>query len=160
MNAAQHSRLQIRLNMLEVETDLLGPVTNAAIVLHAYTQSAEALVAATDPSHAAIYAPMFFADQWLVQLRAFADAVRAIATDDAFRPAATDTATAFKAIFPGLAAGPPLTFVTVTQGNVLAIRAERAVETPISEEALAKLETITAALVDALPSRAPVRAAS
>jgi hypothetical protein len=159
MNIAEQSRLHIRLNGLEIAVDLVTPVINAAIIHRAYDRAEQEFRAAASPSATDVYGRLYFAEQWLAQVRSFADALREVAKDELFIVPAKAAAKVYDELFPGVGVQRDLKLVMVSEGQMLTAGPEGEARFPISAEAVIALEAILIALVDALPSRPALKAA-
>ena len=159
MNITEQSRLQVRLNGLEITADLVTPVIYAAIVQRAYARAEDDFRTAAAPSATDVYGRLYFAEQWLVQIRAFADALREVAKEEVFIVPAKAAAKVYDELFPGVGIGRDLKLVMVSDGQVLAAGPDGEARFPISAEAVIALEAILIALVDAMPSRPSLKAA-
>ena len=117
------------------------------------------VIAAAAPSATDVYGRLYFAEQWLVQIRAFADALREVAKEEVFIVPAKAAAKVYDELFPGVGIGRDLKLVMVSDGQVLAAGPDGEARFPISAEAVIALEAILIALVDAMPSRPSLKAA-
>jgi hypothetical protein len=90
-------------------------------------------------------------ETWLVRVVGFADLLRGVALDDAYRPAAQIAADLFAKTFPGVATKPILNVVMADDEKILANGPYGMVDLRIDRAAADALKGAAQAFLDALP---------